>query len=95
MTPEQFKAWRTTLGLTQQDAADKLGISRGSVQLYERGQRHEDGRAVEIPPAIIYACDSLALERAAATGNLDLLTGAVRERVEKLAAILRDKAVAS
>lgn len=54
MTPEEFKAWRKiTMGWTQTEAADALGISRGSVELYERGARRDgDQRPVEIPPTI-------------------------------------------
>ncbi|WP_082552630.1 helix-turn-helix transcriptional regulator [Methylobacterium sp. Leaf456] len=89
MPPDDFKAWRLALGYSQAEAAAALGLSRATIQLYERGQRHEDARPVEIPPAVILACDTLSLNRAAETGNLDLLTGPVRQRVEALAGLLR------
>jgi transcriptional regulator with XRE-family HTH domain len=56
MTPEDFKAWRKSLNLTQTEAAEALGISRGSVELYELGKRRDDGRPVEIPKSIALAC---------------------------------------
>ncbi|MER9691976.1 helix-turn-helix domain-containing protein [Mesorhizobium sp. M0179] len=52
MTPEEFKALRTTMGLSQSQAAEALGVSRGSVENYERGKRREDERAVEIPKTV-------------------------------------------
>ncbi|CAH1670861.1 MULTISPECIES: helix-turn-helix transcriptional regulator [unclassified Chelatococcus] len=61
MTPEQFKAWRKHMKISQASAAGLLGISVPSIQLYEKGSRHEDGRAVVIPKAIELACAALAL----------------------------------
>lgn len=59
MTPEDFKSWRLALNWSQQTAADQLGISKGSVELYERGSRRDDGRPVEIPKTIALACAAL------------------------------------
>lgn len=61
MTPEQFKTWRKHMKLSQAKAAECLGISVGSVQLYELGHRREDGRAVEIPKTVELACAAVAL----------------------------------
>jgi len=61
MTPEQFKAWRKHMNLSQQEAADALGLSKGSVDLYERGRRREDERPVVIPKTVELACAALAL----------------------------------
>lgn len=61
MTPEQFKAWRKHLRLTQAAAAEALGISPSSIVLYERGSRIDDGRPVEIPKTVELACAALAL----------------------------------
>lgn len=61
MTSEQFKAWRAYMDLSQQGAADMLGLSKGSVELYERGRRHEDNRPVVIPKTVELACAALAL----------------------------------
>lgn len=60
MTPEQFKAWRKHVDLSQQDAADKLGLSKGSVQLYEAGKRRDGGRPVVIPLTVALACAAVA-----------------------------------
>jgi DNA-binding XRE family transcriptional regulator len=57
MTPKEFRSWREKLGLSQQGAADALGISIGSIGLYERGSRREDNRAVEIPKTVEFACE--------------------------------------
>lgn len=56
MSPEQFKAWRLGLGLTQSEAAEALGLSKASIANYEAGRRREDGRPVEIPKTVALAC---------------------------------------
>lgn len=56
MTPEQFKAWRKDMSLTQAAAAKALGISKPSVELYELGHRRDDGRPVVIPLTVALAC---------------------------------------
>lgn len=38
MTPELFKTWRKSCGLTQEQAAESIGISRRMVQQYEAGE---------------------------------------------------------
>ena len=57
MTPSSFKSWRESLGFSQQAAADALGLSKGSIELYERGSRREDGRPVVIPTTVQLACE--------------------------------------
>lgn len=37
MTAEEFAAWRERMGLTQERAAEGLGIPRGAFQDWERG----------------------------------------------------------
>lgn len=64
MTPNDFKAWRLARGFSQQEAAERLGISRGSVENYERGHRREDHRPVEIPLPVERSCQVVALEEA-------------------------------
>lgn len=59
MRPAQFKSWRETLRLTQEEAADLLGISASSVANYERGSRREDNRPVEIPKTVALACSAI------------------------------------
>lgn len=60
MDAQQFKQWRKTLGFTQKAAAEALGVSSMSIQLYEKGFRHDDNRPVVIPPRIALACEALA-----------------------------------
>ena len=59
MTPEHFKAWRDQMGFTQQEAATALGFSRPTIENYERGVRRDDGKPVEIPLTVAYACAAL------------------------------------
>ena len=87
MTPDDFKAWRKSMDWSQGEAADALGISRGSVENYERGSRREDGRPVEIPgsvTAIVHLYDELAKEQR----QLDFLeslggTGIISQTIER------------
>lgn len=39
MTPQEFRAWRDRLNLTQQAAADALGTTKRAVQMWEAGDR--------------------------------------------------------
>ncbi|WP_068086196.1 helix-turn-helix domain-containing protein [Polycladidibacter stylochi] len=57
MQPDQFKAWRRSLGLKQKDAAEVLGLKKRMIQYYEKGDR--DGRPVEIPKSVRLACFAL------------------------------------
>lgn len=59
MTPEALKAWRKRLGLSQQAAADALGVSLRMYAYYEKGRR-EDGRTVEIPRTVALAAAAIA-----------------------------------
>jgi len=59
MNNEQFKAWRKKMNLTQQQAAEALGVNNRSIVNYERGARYEDGRAVIIPRSIALACAAI------------------------------------
>lgn len=54
MTPDDLIAWRKTLGLSQADAALKLGAGRRSIQQWESGQ-------YDIPRYIALACSAIAL----------------------------------
>ncbi|HTV69311.1 MAG TPA: helix-turn-helix transcriptional regulator [Rhizobiaceae bacterium] len=64
MTPEQFKAWRRAMGLSQGEAAGILGLSRGSIENYERGRRREDDRPVDIPASVAIGCVALLYAKA-------------------------------
>ena len=61
MTNTEFKAWRKHMGFSMAEAARMLGISTGSIELYERGARREDNRPVIIPKPVELACAALAL----------------------------------
>jgi transcriptional regulator with XRE-family HTH domain len=52
MSPTELKEWRKTLGYTQVEAAEKLGVSRVTVQNWEGG-------ATPIPPALQSHCAEL------------------------------------
>ncbi|MBB2964668.1 helix-turn-helix domain-containing protein [Methylobacterium sp. R2-1] len=93
MTPDDFKAWRLALGFSQQEAADRLGVSRGSVENYERGHRREDHRPVEIPLPIERSCQAVALEEADKRGDVKLLTGELKARVLRMSELLRERKV--
>jgi DNA-binding XRE family transcriptional regulator len=60
VTSAEFKIWRERLGLSQPAAADALGVSKGSIELYERGSRRDDNRHVEIPVTVELSCKYLA-----------------------------------
>ncbi|MBN9021676.1 MAG: helix-turn-helix transcriptional regulator, partial [Rhizobiales bacterium] len=60
MTPEQFRAWRIELGLSQARAGEVLGVSRPTIINYEAGSRREDGRPVPIPKTVALACAAVA-----------------------------------
>lgn len=43
-----FKELRTNLKLTQQELADKLGLSRSAIGMYEKGEREPDFETLEL-----------------------------------------------
>ena len=58
MTPAGFKQWRKSLGLSQKEAANRLGLKRRVVQYYEKGERN--GGRVTIPKTVRLACYAVA-----------------------------------
>ncbi|MGV6875912.1 helix-turn-helix domain-containing protein [Pseudochelatococcus sp. B33] len=62
MTPDDFKGWRKTMGYSQAQAAGALGVSKPTIENYERGTRREDDRPVVIPHTVALACTALYLE---------------------------------
>ncbi len=58
MESSDFKKWRKTLGLSQKDAAQLLGLKRRMIQYYEKGER--DGDKVKIPRSVRLACFAIA-----------------------------------
>ncbi|SNY91545.1 Helix-turn-helix domain-containing protein [Cohaesibacter sp. ES.047] len=59
MLPEQFRAWRRSMGLKQKDAADLLGLKKRMIQYYEKGKR--EGKSVTIPKSVRLACYALSV----------------------------------
>ena len=57
MDPMQFRKWRKSLGLNQQDIADLLGLKKRAIQYYEKGER--DGKSIKIPKYVRLACYAL------------------------------------
>jgi transcriptional regulator with XRE-family HTH domain len=52
MTADDFRAWRERMGLTQQAAAEKLGLALRTVQGYEASQE-------ELSVLVKLACERL------------------------------------
>lgn len=59
MTPQEFRDWRVAMGFTQQEAADELGVSKSTVELYESGRRRDTKEPVVIPKMVELACAAL------------------------------------
>lgn len=48
MTPEQIKLARKSLGLTQAEMADKIGVCVDAVKQWESGRRKPRGPAIKM-----------------------------------------------
>ena len=60
MSPDQFRAWRHRLNLTQAQAAELLDISVSRLADYERGMTvHAVQRPAPIPRVVALACAAL------------------------------------
>lgn len=55
MKGHEFKRWRKSLALSQNEAAEVLGLKRRVVQYYEKGER-SGGKPVKIPRTVRLAC---------------------------------------
>lgn len=53
MTKDEFRQWRKSLGLTQEQGASVLGMARRQIQKYEVGD-------AEIPLVVALACAALS-----------------------------------
>lgn len=60
MTPDDFRAWRAGLNLTQKQAAERLGISTSQLTNYEAGVNRGSGRRAPIPRTVALACAAVA-----------------------------------
>ncbi|MCM2435831.1 helix-turn-helix domain-containing protein [Agrobacterium rosae] len=78
MNNNELAAWRKTVALTQQQAADAMGIALATYENYERGERRDNGQPVVIPSYIELACDGLSLRLAAKDNDVHRLTRSVR-----------------
>ena len=58
MSPQSFKRWRKSLGLSQKEAAEALGLKRRMIQYYEKGER--DGEPVTVPRSVRLAAWALS-----------------------------------
>ena len=58
MQPKAFRRWRKSLGMSQKDAAQALGLKRRVVQYYEKGERQGD--PIEIPKPVRLACYAIS-----------------------------------
>ena len=47
------------MNLSQQKAAEALGVSKSTIEAYESGVWKQNGKAAEIPLAIAYACTAI------------------------------------
>ncbi len=59
MKGHEFKRWRKSLALSQNEAAEALGLKRRVVQYYEKGKR--DGDPVKIPRSVRLACFAITV----------------------------------
>ena len=52
MTPEEIKAWRVRMGLSQRAAAARLGVGQAYVWRLEHGKRRPSSTLVELMRAV-------------------------------------------
>lgn len=60
MSPENFKAWRKHMSLSQRAAADELGVTLATLQSWERGKNWSTDKPVEIDRRTALACAALS-----------------------------------
>jgi transcriptional regulator with XRE-family HTH domain len=61
MDGKHLRMWRKTLGMSQKDAAEALGLKLRILQYYEKGER--DGKPIKAPKAVRLACWAIAQGR--------------------------------
>jgi transcriptional regulator with XRE-family HTH domain len=76
MSPEGFKTWRTIMGFSQAKAGEMLGLSKSTIEIYERGTRKDNGQPIEIPETVGLACAALYHRLAPWSDNDPRATGA-------------------
>lgn len=60
MTGPEFRSWRKSLGMTQQRAAEALGISVSQIIDYEAGTKRGTDRPAPIPRVVELACAAIS-----------------------------------
>lgn len=61
MTPRDFRRWRRKLGLTQAQAAEKLGMGCSAIAQYDTGKRRAPAEIIEVLPRYIaLACAAIS-----------------------------------
>jgi len=58
MNAKQFKLWRKAHGLSQTEAAKKLGLKIRTIQYYEKGKRKDT--KIDIPKSVALACFAIS-----------------------------------
>ena len=56
MTPSDFRAWQSSMGLSVRAAADLLGVAPSTVQDWRTGTSRSTGKHIELPPMLALAC---------------------------------------
>lgn len=59
MQNAEFKSWRARMGFTQEQAAERLGLSLGTIVNYEKGVRRDDRSEVAIPLSVMLTCRNM------------------------------------
>lgn len=62
MTPDDLRAWRKRLGLSQVQAATALGLSVSRIIDYERGTTRGRENAAPIPRVVELACAAIEIQ---------------------------------
>lgn len=56
---KSFRSWRRRLGLTQVEAAQKLGVTAMCVYIYDNGKRYSPKKEINVPLAVRLACSAI------------------------------------
>ena len=60
LTGSMIREWRDKLGWSQNETAEKLGISEGSLRSYEKGTRTDKEAPIVIPLLLDWALSAVA-----------------------------------
>lgn len=62
MTPDELRAARKLMGMTQAQFAKALGVSISSLHNWEHGRMRVSGKAIDVPLLVANAVDGLIAE---------------------------------